>query len=250
MIEVHDLAAEIDGIGILSEISFAVPKGQVTALVGPNGAGKSTLLAVMGRLLAAAVGTVSLGGVALAEYGQSELARTLSILRQNTHVSPRLTVQDLVAFGRYPHSLGRLGQSDHDIVSRSISRLDLTEFKDRFLDSLSGGQRQRAFIAMTLAQDTQVLLLDEPLNNLDLIHARAVMKIAQEEARKGKTVVIVLHDLSVAAAYADHVIALKTGKVRAKGSVQEVLNAPVLSDLYDAPVQVLETEGHRVILTV
>ena len=250
MITVRNLSVTLDRTPILHDVDATVPAGQMTALVGPNGAGKSTLLAAIGRLTAANAGTIEIGDKNISDFTPRNLALRLAIMRQDTHVAPRLTVRDLVGFGRYPHSHGRMTQQDHNIVDDIIARMELTEFADRFLDTLSGGQRQRALIAMTLAQDTDIVLLDEPLNNLDLVHARRVMKIAREEVAKGKTVVLVLHDLTVAGSYADHVIAMKNGTVAAQGPVDDVINEPVLTDLYDTPVQVIDANGHKIVVTI
>nr|WP_321508536.1 ATP-binding cassette domain-containing protein [uncultured Celeribacter sp.] len=250
MIETRNLCVHVANTPILKDVSLSIPKGKLTALVGPNGAGKSTLLSALGRMLEPASGSVLLDGRPLGSFAGPELARHLSILRQSTTITPRLTVADLVAFGRYPHSQGRLGEDDRAEVWRSIVRLDLASYADRFLDTLSGGQRQRSLIAMTLAQAADVVLLDEPLNNLDLAHARRVMRIAREEVEAGRTVVCVLHDLTVAAAHADHIIALKEGQLHAEGPPSEMITGPGLSDLYDAEVEVAEVRGRRVVLMV
>ncbi|GHH03035.1 iron ABC transporter ATP-binding protein [Pseudodonghicola xiamenensis] len=250
MIETRALSVHLTGKPVLHDVSLSLPRGKLTALVGPNGAGKSTLLTALGRLIAPASGEILLDCVPLNTIPAPELALRLSILRQEGAVGPRLTVRDLVSFGRYPHSHGRLGVTDRAEVERAIDRLDLAAFSDRYLDTLSGGQKQRAQIAMVLAQQTDVILLDEPLNNLDLAHARRVMRIARQEAEAGRTVVVVLHDLTVAAAYADHLVALKAGRVAASGRPDQVVTEPVLSDLFDTEVTVAEVGGRRVVLTL
>ncbi|TNE64046.1 MAG: ATP-binding cassette domain-containing protein [Rhodobacteraceae bacterium] len=250
MIETRSLSVHLTETPILHDVTVKMPLGKMTALVGPNGAGKSTLLSAMGRLITPEHGEVLLDGKPLAAYCPKVLAKHLAILRQDSQITPRLTVRDLVGFGRYPHSHGRPGPKDSEAIDAAIARLDLKDFADRFLDTLSGGQRQRALIAMVLAQDTDVILLDEPLNNLDIVHARTVMRVAREEADKGKTVVVVLHDLSVAAAHAEHVVALKAGRLHSEGVPEVVLTRDNLSDLYDTEVQVIEAEGRRIVLTV
>jgi iron complex transport system ATP-binding protein len=250
MIETRGLSVKIDGATILADVTAAFPAGKVTALVGPNGAGKSTLLAAVGRLLVPSAGRVLVNGTPADEMPHRSFAQTVAILRQDQQIAPRLTVRDLVAFGRFPHSWGRLGPRDEAIIEAAIARLDLAELSSRFLDTLSGGQRQRARIAMALAQETEVLLLDEPLNALDVIHARSVMRIAREEAEKGRTVVLVLHDLSVAAAHAEHIVALRDGVLFAQGPAQDVLSAESLSNLYGTSIDVIEHEGRRIVLAV
>lgn len=249
MIETSSLTMAMGTRPVLHNLTVSFPAGRFSALVGPNGAGKSTLLAGLGRLVAPQAGAVRLEGRLLGDFAPSELARRIAIMRQNWHVAPRLTVRDLIGFGRYPHSHGGLGARDHDKIEEAIERLDLGHIASDYLDTLSGGQKQRAQIAMVLAQDTDVILLDEPLNNLDILHARAVMRIAREEAAAGKTVIVVLHDLSVAAAHADHVVALREGRLHAQGPARDVLTSEGLSALYQTEVSVVEHGGRRIVLT-
>ena len=250
MIEISGLGYSVAGKPLLEEVSAEVPKGKLTVIVGPNGAGKSTLLALLGRHLAPAAGRITLEDDALATIPRAELARRLTILRQNTRITPRLTVADLVSFGRYPHSQGRLGAEDRRVVDDCIARLALAPLRDRQFDTLSGGQQQRALIAMVLAQETPAILLDEPLSALDLPHARRVMRLLREKAEAGHTVAVVLHDLTVAARFADHVIALKDGRLMTEGAPEEVFTAERLAALYDAEVEVHQIDGKPVILTI
>jgi len=250
MIRCHDLTVSAGGVRILEGVSAHAPAGAITALVGPNGAGKSTLLSVMGRLLTPDRGQVTLDGADIATLPRRDLARRLTTLRQSTRIVPRLTVRDLAGFGRYPHNPGAPTAEDRRIVEACLADMALTDLADRHLDTLSGGQQQRALIAMALAQDTPALLLDEPLNNLDLTHARRVMTLLATRARAGRAVVVVLHDLTIAARFADHVVALKDGRVRAEGAAAEVLTGPILGDLYDAEVEVHEIGGLPVILPI
>ncbi|WP_347349735.1 ATP-binding cassette domain-containing protein [Nigerium sp.] len=229
---------------VVDDVSIAVPRGGVTALVGPNGAGKSTLLALVSRLMGPRAGTVTVDGLDVTTTPSDALARRLAILKQDNHLSVRLTVEELVAFGRYPHSHGRLTASDHDHVRRAMGYLDLEPLAGRFLDELSGGQRQRAFVAMVLAQDTDYILLDEPLNNLDMAHAVRMMSQLRAAADDlGRTIVIVLHDLNAAAAYADHMVAMKDGRVAAAGTVADLMREDLLSAVFDLPVRVLDVDG-------
>jgi len=250
MISIHNLSVTLGGTPILEDISTGIGAGQVTALVGPNGAGKSTLLAALGRLIAPSAGEIRFEDRPLADWPNAELARRLAVLRQDTQIATRLSVADLVAFGRYPHSQGRLNATDHAKVAQCLDRLELTDLAGRFLDTLSGGQRQRALIAMTLAQETDALLLDEPLNNLDLTHARQVMRIARDEADAGRAVVIVLHDLTIAARFADRIVALKSGRIALDGPPAEVVTGPALSALYGTPVEVVSIAGRPVVLPI
>jgi iron complex transport system ATP-binding protein len=250
MIETRNLTVAIEGSKILHDVTVALPKGKLTAIVGPNGAGKSTLLTAMGRLTPIHRGGVTFDGFPIGDIATAALAKRLSIFRQTTPITPRLSVRDLISFGRYPHARGQMSGADKLIVEQAIARLDLFEFADRYLDSLSGGQRQRALLGMVLAQTGDVILLDEPLNNLDISHARSVMRVAREEVAMGRTVAVVIHDLTVAGAHCDHVIALKNGRLHSAGTPKDVLTQKGLSDLYDTNVDVADFNGRRVVMTV
>lgn len=235
---------------VLDEVSLSLGAEGVTALIGPNGAGKSTLFGVVGRLITPDLGTVSVDGADLATVKPTHIATVLAVLRQDNHLAARLTVFDLVEFGRYPHTRNRrAGAEDLAHIERALDYLDLQPYRDRFLDELSGGQRQRAFIAMILAQDTRYILLDEPLNNLDLRHAIDIMKLLRRMADElGKRVIVVLHDINVAAAYADRIVGLKDGRVIADATPREVMRPELLEQLYDVPVSVREVDGVPVAL--
>lgn len=221
----------------------------VTAIIGPNGAGKSTLLAAVGRLVGTDAGAIAVDGRDVARSRTREIARLLAILRQDNHLAIRLSVEDLVAYGRFPHGGSGRTPEDRAHVERAIALLDLEAVRTRFLDELSGGQRQRAFVAMAIAQDTPHLLLDEPLNNLDPRHAVGLLRLVRElAAERGLTVVVVLHDINVAAQFADDVIAMRDGRVVHHGPVAEVVTAENLSALYETPARVVDVEGRRVVL--
>ncbi|MFF9755264.1 ABC transporter ATP-binding protein [Streptomyces sp. NPDC014344] len=228
----------------IGPVDLTLPAGGLTALVGPNGAGKSTLLTMIGRLLGIDSGSIEIAGYDIAATDSKDLARIVSILRQENHFVTRLTVRQLVGFGRFPHSRGRLTPQDEEVVSRSIDFLGLRELEGRYLDELSGGQRQRAYVAMVLAQDTDYLLLDEPLNNLDMRHSVQMMRHLRRAATElGRTIVIVLHDINFAAHYADRICAVKNGTVRHVGSPEEIMRDDILTDVFDTPIEV--TEGPR-----
>ncbi len=231
----------------IGPVSLSIPAGGVTALVGPNGAGKSTLLVMIGRLLGMDAGTIEVAGYDVARTHSADLAKILSVLRQENHFVTRLTVRQLVGFGRFPHSKGRLTIEDEQIISRSIDFLDLAHLEGRYLDELSGGQRQRAYVAMVLAQDTEYLLLDEPLNNLDMQHSVQMMQLLRRAAAElGRTVVIVLHDINFAGHYADHICAVKDGRVVSFGSPQEMMRDEVLTDIFDTEVRVVDGPRGRI----
>ncbi|AKQ54451.1 iron ABC transporter ATP-binding protein [Bordetella hinzii] len=247
MIEIQSLSKRYDQTVVVDDVSLSLPVAGITAIVGPNGAGKSTLLSMVSRLLPMSAGQVLIDGLDITRTDSRELARRLAILRQDNHLPLRLTVRDLVAFGRYPHTGGRLTADDKAHVDRAIAYLELGPLADRFLDEMSGGQRQRAFVAMVLCQDTRYVLLDEPLNNLDMKHAVAMMRILRRAADElGKTVVIVLHDLNFASAYADHIVAMRQGRVAHQGPPPAIIRAEILSELYALPIAVHEIGGQRI----
>lgn len=221
----------------------------LTAIIGPNGAGKSTLLAAIGRLIATDHGSITIDGLNVATAKSRDVARRLAILRQDNHLAIRLSVEDLVAYGRFPNGGSGRTPADRAAVERAIDLLDLHDVRGRFLDELSGGQRQRAFVAMALAQDTDHLLLDEPLNNLDPRHAVSLMKLLRGLVRdRAMTIVVVLHDINVAAGFADDIVAMRAGRVIHHGPVDDVLTSERLGTLYDTPVHIEEIRGRRVVL--
>lgn len=241
MIETHSLSKRYGSTTVVNAVSLALPRGGLTAIIGPNGAGKSTLLGMLARLLPADAGSVSLDGQQLGDIASETLARQLAILRQDNHLTMRLTVRDLVSFGRYPHSKGRPGPEDQRQIEAALHYMDLETLAGRFLDEISGGQRQRAFIAMVLAQDTDYILLDEPLNNLDLRHAAAMMALLRRLAdERGKTIVIVIHDINFAAAWSDRIVAMKDGQVLAEGPPETIMQPDTLASIYDMPMPVRE----------
>lgn len=248
MIEVSGLHHSIGRRPILRDLSLRLPRGQITALIGPNGAGKSTLLSLIGRLLPLQQGLITLDGADIATTPSRDLARRMAILSQHNAPGSRLRVAELVGFGRWPHSQGRPTPEDAGHVSAALASMGLTDLADRFLDELSGGQRQRAFIAMTLAQGAEWLLLDEPLAALDMAHARGVMAQLAALRDAGKSVVVVLHDINHAAAWADHIVALKDGQLAAEGPPAQLCTPGTLGALYDMPLRVMQVEGKPLIL--
>ncbi|MDO5682206.1 MAG: ATP-binding cassette domain-containing protein [Propionibacteriaceae bacterium] len=246
MISIEKLTKRYGSSTVVDDVTLDLPTGGVTAIIGPNGAGKSTMLSIIARLLDADSGGVTVGSLNVAECDTKELAKVLSVLKQDNHLSVRLTVADLVAFGRYPHSGGRLSDLDRQIVDAAIAYLDLDDLRHRFLDEMSGGQRQRAFVAMVLAQDTDYVLLDEPLNNLDMSHARAMMRRLRRAADElGKTIVVVIHDINFASVWSDHIVAMKNGRVAAVGPPDVIITEDVLQQVYDMDLTVHEVAGQR-----
>lgn len=248
-IEANSVCASYGETQVLRDVTACFAQGGVTSLIGPNGAGKSTLLGVMSRLQGADSGHVLVDGVDVSVNGGRELARRLAVLRQENAVSIRLTVRELVAFGRFPHNGGRPTPGDDEHVGYALAAMELEGLADRYLDELSGGQRQRAHIAMVLAQDTDYVLLDEPLNNLDLRHATSIMRLLRRTAaERDKTVVLVIHDINIAAAYSDRIIAMKDGAIVADGTPAQIMRTDVLRLVYDMDMQVAEVAGRYVAL--
>lgn len=247
MITTHELSKKYQDSLVVNDVSLQISKGGLTAIIGPNGAGKSTLLSMISRLTPMSAGSVEIDGLDVTRTPSTELAKRLSILRQHNESALRLTVRDLVAFGRFPHSGGRLTAADHVHIDEAIHYLNLEEYQQRHLDELSGGQRQRAYVAMVMCQDTDYVLLDEPLNNIDIHHAVSMMQLLRRAAdEKGKTVVVVLHDINFASCYADHIIAMRRGKLAYQGTPEEIISSEVLTELYEIPMQVHDLNGQRI----
>lgn len=241
MITLTNVAKHYNDEVSIGPVDLEIPAGGVTALVGPNGAGKSTLLTMIGRLVGMDEGSIEIAGYDVTSTKSGDLAKIVSILRQENHFVTRLTVRQLVGFGRFPYSKGRITAEDEKIISRSIDFLGLTELEGRYLDELSGGQRQRAYVAMVLAQDTEYILLDEPLNNLDMRHSVQMMQHLRRAATElGRTVVIVVHDINFAGHYADRICAAKNGRIVHFGTPDEILRDDILTEVFDTPVEVID----------
>lgn len=221
--QVKELTKQYDGKTVVDSVTFAIPKGKVLSLIGPNGAGKSTVMGIISRLIARDAGLVDFEGRDIAKWKSKELSKRLAILTQSNSIQMKLTVRELVTFGRFPYSGGRTTPEDQRIIDQAIAYMELEEFQDRFIDELSGGQRQRALIAMVIAQDTEYVLLDEPTNNLDIYHATNMMRTVRKLCDElGKTVILVLHEINYASFYSDYICAIVDGKVAKFGTVEEV----------------------------
>lgn len=247
MIETQKVSKRYGDTLVVDGVSLTIPKGGFTSIIGPNGAGKSTLLSMISRLAPMSAGRVLVDDCDVTRTPGAELARRLSILRQDNETSLRLTVRELVAFGRFPHSRGRLGAEDQAHIDEALRYLDLEALQHRTIDQLSGGQRQRAYVAMVMCQDTDYVLLDEPLNNIDMRNAVEMMKLLRRAVdEKGKTVVVVLHDINFASCYSDYIVGLRQGRLACHGSPQELIRTEVLRDLYDLDIDVQEVGGRRI----
>lgn len=247
MIEVKNISKKYGSKAVVNDVSFQIKRGKITSFIGPNGAGKSTVLGMMSRLLKRDSGEVFIDGKELSQWKTNELAKVLAILKQSNHLSVRLTIRDLVAFGRFPHSQGNLTEVDQTKIDEALHYMQLEDIQDKFLEELSGGQRQRAFIGMVLAQDTDYILLDEPLNNLDMKHSVQIMKMLRRITDElGKTVIIVIHDINFASCYSDEIIALQNGEISVCGTVDEIMQASTLSELYDMDFEVKEINNKKI----
>jgi iron complex transport system ATP-binding protein len=249
MIEIKNVSLSYGDFPILRDINLSLPKGGITALVGPNGAGKSSLLSLVARLQPLKAGQITIDGLSVDKAPSRQLARRLAILRQDGAVASRLTVRELVNFGRFPHHQGRPANEDLMLVDAALAQFDLQALSDRFIDTLSGGQRQRAMVAMTFCQGTDYMLLDEPLNNLDMFHARQLMRslrtIADERQR---TAIIVLHDINQAAAHADRIVAMRDGAIIADGTPEAVLTEDNLEAIFGYRMQIAHLAGKPLVL--
>ena len=242
--KVQQLTKQYDGKAVVDGVTFEIPKGKVLSLIGPNWAGKSTVMGMISRLIARDAGLVDFDGRDIAKWKSKELSKRLAILTQSNQIQMKLTVRELVAFGRFPYSAGRNTPEDETIIDQAISYMELEPFQDRFIDELSGGQRQRAMIAMVIAQDTEYVLLDEPTNNLDIYHATNMMKIVRRLCDElGKTVILVLHEINYAAFYSDYICAFKDGKIAKFGTVEEVMTKENLSQIYQVDFEILTIAG-------
>lgn len=253
MIKLNNISHHIGKQQILHDITLSLPTAQVIALIGPNGAGKSTLFSVMARLQPLQSGQVSFAvDNEERDIGSCQartLAKTVAMLGQDNHVQGRLRVHELLMFGRYPYHQGQPTADDQQKVQEILERFELEPLAERFLSTLSGGQRQRVLIAMIVCQDTPYLLLDEPLNNLDMYHAGRLMReLRQLSHNQQKTVVIVLHDINQAAQFADTVVTMKAGEVTAVGRPADVITQETMKDLYNVDVTVLSHQGRPVIV--
>jgi iron complex transport system ATP-binding protein len=227
---------------VVHELELAIERGQVTAVVGPNGCGKSTLLRALGRLLAPRAGAVLLDGRAIGTLPTKEVAKRLGLLPQSPIAPDGLVVEDLVARGRYPHQriFRQWSAQDEAAVDAALAATGTSDLRERPLDELSGGQRQRAWIAMTLAQQTEILLLDEPTTFLDLAHQIEILDLlADLVADHGRTVVMVLHDLNQACRYADRLVAMRDGRVHRSGPPAEVVDAELVREVFGLSAQVI-----------
>ncbi|HEY4600945.1 MAG TPA: ATP-binding cassette domain-containing protein [Cerasibacillus sp.] len=247
MVKVERLSKSYHDKKVIDDVSLTIEKGTITSFIGPNGAGKSTLMSMITRLIAQDEGLIAIDGENIDKVKNNDLAKKISILKQSNSIQLKLTVRELVSFGRFPYSKGRLKKDDWEIVDQAIRYMELEEIQNKYLDELSGGQRQRAHIAMVIAQDTEYIMLDEPLNNLDMRHSVQIMKILRQLVDElDKTVVIVIHDINFASCYSDHIVALKDGKIVKQGQACDVIDSCVLKEIYEMDIDIKEVNNQRI----
>ena len=234
MIEIKNISQSYGKKQVLYDVNLKIQENMITGLIGPNGAGKSTLLGVISRLLEPSSGSVYLDGINIKDIKSNEIAKRIAVLRQSNNINLKLTVEELVAFGRFPHSQGRLTTEDHLKIDEAIEYLKLNEIRNSYIDELSGGQKQRAYIAMILAQDTKYIFLDEPLNNLDMRYAVEMITTLENLVKDyNKTIVIVMHDINIASAFCNYIVAMKNGEVLSEGKTDDIIEKEILDDVFD-----------------
>lgn len=247
MIEVKNLVKKYGNKAVVDNVSLNIEKGKITSFIGPNGAGKSTVLSMISRIMEKDSGSVIIDGIDLEKWDNKELAKKISILKQSNNINVRLTIKELVSFGRYPHCDGRLTLEDITYVDEAIEYMKLKDIENRYLDELSGGQRQRAYIAMVIAQNTEYVLLDEPLNNLDMKHSVSMMRVFRNLVDElGKTVVIVMHDINFASVYSDNIVVLKDGKIAKDDNTDNIINKETLESIYEIKFDIKNINGNKI----
>ncbi len=247
MIEVKNISKEYLGKKVVDNISLNIQKGKVTSFIGPNGAGKSTVLGMMSRILKKDSGEILIEGKEISTWDKNELAKKIAILKQSNNINIRLTIEELVSFGRFPYSQGKLTDEDKKYINEALEYMMLTDIKNKYLDEISGGQRQRAYIAMVIAQSTEYIFLDEPLNNLDMNNSVKMMKMLRKLCDElNKTIILVMHDINFTSCYSDYIIAIKNGQIAKEGNVNEIINEATLQEIYDMEFNVVEMKNKRI----
>lgn len=249
MIELKNISKSYNKKSIVSNLNLTFPRSKLISLIGPNGAGKSTILSLISRLLKPDNGEIYIDGKNINSYKENILAQKISILKQQNNLNLRLSIEELVSFGRFPYSQGRLNSQDKEKINEALNYTGLYEIKDKYLDALSGGQKQRAFIAMIIAQDTEFILFDEPLNNLDMKHCVQTMNLMKNLIKDfNKSIIVVLHDINFASIYSDEILALKDGKIVKFDHTEKIINSEVLREVYDMEIPLVEFKNKKVCL--
>ena len=242
-ISTKNLNISYGNLDIVKDLNLNIPKGKITTIIGANGCGKSTVLKTIARIIQPKSGDIYINDKNIKEQSSKDLAKTMAVLPQSPQAPNGLTVEELIAYGRFPHQKGfvKLKKEDTDIVTWALEVTGIKEFRDRPIEALSGGQRQRAWIAMALAQQTDILVLDEPTTYLDLAHQLEVLNLLEELNRtQGTTIVMVIHELNNAARFADHMIGVKRGKIVCQGDAYEVMTKENLRELFNIDAEIVQ----------
>lgn len=242
-IKTKDLNISYGNLDIVKDLNLEIPKGKITTIIGANGCGKSTILKTLARIIKPKSGSIYINNKELNSQDSKELAKAMAVLPQSPKAPNGLTVEELISYGRFPHQkgFGKLKDEDKDIINWALEKTRILEFRDRPIEALSGGQRQRAWIAMALAQETDILLLDEPTTYLDLAHQLEVLKLLEELNKKeGRTIVMVIHELNNAARFADHMIGVKKGKIVCQGTAHEVMTKENLREIFNIDAEIVK----------
>lgn len=249
MVELKNISKNYGETQVLKGLTLNIEKGKITTFVGANGAGKSTLLNIIGRLMKSTTGQILIEGECISQIKDADMAKKIAFLKQSNFINVKLTIRELVSFGRFPHSKGRLNKTDIEEINKAISYLGLEEIQHKYLNEVSGGQKQRAFIAMVVAQDTKYILLDEPLNNLDMKHSVQIMKTLRKLVDElGKTIILVIHDINFASCYSDNIVALKDGELVKVGRVCEIVEEDNLRNVFGLDFNVQEVNNCKICL--
>nr|CAA61303.1 ceuD [Campylobacter coli] len=245
MIRLQNITKCYDQKAIISDLSIDFHKGKITSIIGANGAEKSTLLALASRLIKPDSGRIYIDGMNLALYKEQDLAQKISILKQQNHINVRLKVEELVAFGRFPHSQGRINLNDKMKIDEALEDMGLNTLRNNFRH-VKWGTKQRAFIRIIIAQDTEFIMFDEPLNNLDMKHSVQIMQLMKRLVKDfNKSIAVVLHDINFASIYSDEIIALKNGKLLKQGLKDEIIQEDVLRQIYDMDIPVSQIDAQK-----
>ena len=247
MIEIKNIVKKYGNKRVVDDVSLKIMDGKITSFIGPNGAGKSTLLSIISRLIGKDHGEVFIDNKEIDQWDNKELSKKISILKQSNHINIRLTIKELVSFGRFPYCQGNLTDEDWKYVNEAIEYLELKDIENKYLDELSGGQRQRAYIAMVVAQNTDYILLDEPLNNLDMKHSVQIMRVLRNLVEDlNKTVVLVIHDINFASCYSDYIVALKDGVIASEGHTSRIIDKKILGDIYEMDFRIEDIDNQKI----
>lgn len=242
-ISTKNLNISYGNLDIVKDLNLDIPKGKITTIIGSNGCGKSTILKTIARIIQAKSGDIFINNINIKEQSPKDLAKVMAVLPQSPQAPSGLTVEELIAYGRFPHQkgFGKMRKEDEDIVTWALKSTGIEEFRERPIEALSGGQRQRAWIAMALAQQTEILILDEPTTYLDLAHQLEILKLLEELNKKqGTTIVMVIHELNNAARFADNMIGVKKGQVVCQGTAHEVMTKENLKELFNIDAEIVE----------